>query len=264
LQPIQIDEIPIEIKEYVDTIKSIRFPRQGCTSNVGIIENKSDFYALKRTKGKLYGSLLNREVSVLNYLSETKLPIPKVNKFIEQKNKSQSWALFEFLEGQTLRTALYNEEVEEKRREMIINFGKILSQIHSNTCPSEIIYEKPWLDEMLYQAEFNLKNFKVDGTEELLKKIKGRNKPSEYKQTLIHGDFTIENVLVKNGVVTGIIDWSGGSYGDPRYDVSLAIRPKPNVFENEVDKQIFFEEYGGKIINNQEYDYFVKGIYEFF
>lgn len=171
--------------------------------------------------------------------------------------------LFEFLEGQTLRAALYNEEVEEKRLEMIFNFEKILSQIHSTTCPSEIIHEKPWLDEMLYQAEFNLKNFKVDGTEELLKKIKV-NKPSEYKQTLIHGDFTIDDVLVKNGVVTGVIDWGGGSYGDPRYDVSLAIRPKPNVFDNEVDKQMFFEGYGEKIINNQEYDYFVKGIYEFF
>ena len=52
---------------------------------------------------------------------------------------------------------------------------------------------------------------------------------------------TIDNVLVHNGEVTGIIDWSGGAFGDPRYDVSLAIRPKHHIFEWESDKLCFFE-----------------------
>ncbi|MGV3465266.1 MAG: aminoglycoside phosphotransferase family protein, partial [Heyndrickxia sp.] len=62
----------------------------------------------------------------------------------------------------------------------------------------------------------------------------------------------------------GIVDWCGGAYGDPRYDLSLAIRPKPNLFEDEIDREIFFEGYGGKILNNKEYDYFVNGLNEFF
>lgn len=62
----------------------------------------------------------------------------------------------------------------------------------------------------------------------------------------------------------GIIDWGGGSLGDPRYDVSIAIRPKPNAFEKESDKQLFFEGYGERIITDRDYDYFVKGLYEFF
>lgn len=80
----------------------------------------------------------------------------------------------------------------------------------------------------------------------------------------IHGDYTIDNVLVSDGIITGIIDWSGGAYGDPRYDVSIAIRPKPNLFQDEIDRQIFFEGYGEKIINYKEYDYFVNGLNEFF
>ncbi len=70
--------------------------------------------------------------------------------------------------------------------------------------------------------------------------------------------------MVSNGSITGVIDWSGGAYGDPRYDVSLAIRPKPNVFVNERDKQIFFEGYGGTIIDKDDYNYFANGLYEFF
>lgn len=264
MEPIQIDEIPIEIREYVNNIISIKFLRQGYTSNVGLIKSERGFYALKRTKGELFCSWLNREISALNCLTnETKLPIPKVEKFVEQKSHRESWALLEFIEGETLRTALFNEKNKKIRNELLFNFGTLLSQIHSTPCPNELIYERQWLDHMLYQAEYNLKNYKVDGNLELLEKIK-TNKLNFHKQTLIHGDFTIDNVLVSNGVITGVIDWSGGAYGDPRYDVSLAIRPKPNVFENKIDKHIFFEGYGEKIIDDTVYDYFVNGLNEFF
>lgn len=262
--PIQIDEIPIEIKEYLNKIISIRFPRQGYTSDVGLIKSEQGFFALKRTKGEQFCSLLKREVSILNCLTnETGLPVPKVKKFLEENNDTVSWALIDFLEGETLRTALFNENNKEKRQEIIFNFGEILSQIHSTPCPNELIKEQPWLDQMLYKAEYNLKSYKVDGTKKLLERVKA-NKPKEYKQTLIHGDLTIDNVMVSNRVITGIIDWSSGAYGDPRCDVSLAIRPKPNAFEDKIDKEIFFEGYGDKIIDDNIYDYFSNGLYEFF
>ncbi len=264
MQPIQISEIPNEIIQYVSRISSIRFPRQGYSSDVGIIESEGSLFALKRTKEALYYSWLNKEVFVLNCLStKTKLPIPKVKKFVIESHKKQSWALIEFLEGETLRTALSNEKNQEIRRELIFNFGKVLCQIHSTPCPDDLINDKTWLDDMLSKAEYNLENYKVDGTEELLINIQ-TNKPSDHNQTLIHGDYTIDNVLVHNGIISGVIDWAGGTYGDPRYDVSLAIRPKPNAFEYEIDRKIFFEGYGEKIIDNKEYDYFVNGLYAFF
>ncbi|MFO1446079.1 aminoglycoside phosphotransferase family protein [Bacillus sp. Bva_UNVM-123] len=264
MQPIHISEIPNEIIQYVSRISSIKFPPQGCTSDVGIIENEGSIFALKRTKEPLYRTWLKEEVSVLNCLAiQTKLPVPKVIKYVVESGKNQSWALMEFLEGETMRTALFNEKNEKKRKELIFNFGKILSQIHSTPCPAELIHEISWIEDMLIKAEYNLKHYQVDGTAELLKNIK-KNKPNEFKQTLIHGDFTIDNVLVHNGIISGVIDWAGGTYGDPRYDVSLAVRPKLHAFENEIDREIFFEGYGERIIGNKEYDYFVNGLYEFF
>ena len=262
--PISVEEIPSEIHMFLKKVNSMSFPRQGYTSNVGLIECDQGLYALKRTKGELNCALLKREVSVINCLTQkTKLPIPKVKKFVEQVSVKESWALIEFVEGETVRSALYNEKSKEKRNKIIYNLGKLLRQIHSTPCPVELIGECPWIDERLCQAEFNFRRYHVDGTGELLEKIKSI-KPKEYNQTLIHGDFTIDNVLVNNGKITGVIDWGGGAYGDPRYDVSLAIRPKLNAFEDEIDKQIFFEGYGDKIIDNDDYDYFVKGLYEFF
>ncbi|MCT1903545.1 hypothetical protein [Oceanobacillus sojae] len=87
MPPIQLDEIPIEMKEYLKRIISIRFPRQGYTSNLGIIESDQGIFALKRTKGKLFSSMLKKEVSILNCLNtKTELPVPKVRTFIEQNS----------------------------------------------------------------------------------------------------------------------------------------------------------------------------------
>jgi aminoglycoside phosphotransferase (APT) family kinase protein len=263
LPPIHIDEIPIQIKEFLNEIISISFPRQGHTSNLGIIESDQGLFALKRTKGILFNSMLKKEVSILNSLNKTELPVPKIKKFIEQNNNIESWALLDFIEGETIRMALFKENNIEKRQEILFNFGKILSKIHSTPCPDELIEKQPWLDRMLFQADYNFNNYEVDGSKELLERMKVK-KPEEYKQTLIHGDFTIDNVMISNGIITGVIDWSSGGYGDPRYDVSLAVRLKPNAFETEIDKQIFFEGYGGKIIDENIFDFYTNGLYEFF
>ncbi len=261
MKPILLEEIPILIKDYVRNIHSISFPRQGCTSDVGIIQSDKGRFALKRTKKPQFNVWLKKEIMVLRSLNkETSLPVPKVEKFVEADG--QSWALFEYMEGETVRAALTKTENKKKREELLINFGKIVSDIHATPCPEVLRKEKTWLDGMLDDATYNLLNYEVDGSEELLEQIKGRL-PSKMKQSLIHGDLTVDNVLVHNGVVTGIIDWSGGAFGDPRYDLSLAIRPKSNIFEWETDKVSFFEGYGSNILTKGDYDYFIN-LYEYF
>lgn len=61
-----------------------------------------------------------------------------------------------------------------------------------------------------------------------------------------------------------MIDWSGGAFGEPRCDAALAIRPKPRVFQDQLDVDIFFEGYGEKILTEDDFTYFAEGLYEFF
>jgi hypothetical protein len=56
----------------------------------------------------------------------------------------------------------------------------------------------------------------------------------------------------------------GGAFGDPRYDVSLSIRPKPSAIETDSEIDSFFEGYGRKILGEREYKYFEDGLYAFF
>lgn len=80
--------------------------------------------------------------------------------------------------------------------------------------------------------------------------------------TLIHGDLNLENVLVSNGAVTGLIDWSGGDLGDPRYDVALALLSDE---ELELDDEMLaaFASGYGAVTSRAEREWF-EGLYEFF
>lgn len=44
---------------------------------------------------------------------------------------------------------------------------------------------------------------------------------------LVHGDFGSNNVLVTDGVITGLIDWSEAMIGDPRYDLANILFWRP-------------------------------------
>lgn len=260
---ISMAEIPDEIMQRLGVVQQITFPRQGHTSDVGIIRSEQGNFVLKRTKGELYSAWLAEEVQVLNLLSMTGIPFPKVFQFVEQTSTNQAWALIELRVGETIRYTLSNEKNKARKHEILYKFGAILSQIHKTPCPQALIREEQWLDEMLRRAEIHLHKYSVDGTAELLQSLR-HNKPEPVENTLIHGDFTIDNVLVHNGDISGVIDWSGGAFGDPRYDVSLAIRPKPNIFEEAAEFQTFFEGYGRRNLGEREYAYFANGLNEFF
>lgn len=75
---------------------------------------------------------------------------------------------------------------------------------------------------MLKLAEHNLHHYVTDGNSDLLKQLRRKNLPN-VEATFIHGDFTLENVLMSKYKLAGIIDWSAGRYGDPRYDIALAL-----------------------------------------
>lgn len=262
MEPILLNELPVQIIDFVGEIKEITFPRQGYTSNVGILLGiNGDKYVVKRAKGQQFCSWLKQEAYVLERIKNTSLPVPRLLQFIE--GQDESWTLTEYMEGQTLRSYLLNEEREVQRNEVIFQFGKILKEIHSTSCPSELVGEGMWIERMIEVAEYNFLNYKTDGSAELLEMLKDE-KPAPVEQTFIHGDFTIDNVLVKDGRISAVIDWSGGAFGDPRYDAALAIRPKQNAFENESDRVVFFEGYGQRIVSDAEYLYFENGLYNFF
>jgi aminoglycoside 2''-phosphotransferase len=63
----------------------------------------------------------------------------------------------------------------------------------------------------------------------------------DYQPTLCHGDLWYENVLVENGIITGIIDWENVTLGDPMMDFA------PQYYLGEDFAQAVMEAYQGEI-----------------
>ncbi|AFH62512.1 aminoglycoside phosphotransferase APH(3') [Paenibacillus caseinilyticus] len=265
--PLHPDEIHPDILKLLGEIHGVTYPRQGHTSDVGIIVTGKGSFVLKRTRGRRFSDWLRREAGVLEHLTRTALPVPKVYCFAEQEHGADglhAWLLMQHLPGESLRSVIAEEKDEGARHKLLRRFGAALKELHSTPCPAALRHDGGrWLDHMLAEAEHSLTHERVDGTAELLKQLKA-NRPREIKQTLIHGDFTVDNVLVHEGRISGIIDWSGGALGDPRYDVSLAVRPKMNLFHSAGDFDAFYGGYGARILTDEDYAYFENGLYAFF
>jgi aminoglycoside phosphotransferase (APT) family kinase protein len=101
----------------------------------------------------------------------------------------------------------------------------------------------------------------VDGTPALLARLEYQ-RPPPVPAALVHGDYALDNVLVLQQTVTRLVDWAGGTVGDPRYDLALATRPKAGAFQTPEDVDAFYIGYGGPRLNAAEAWYF-RGLYEF-
>lgn len=254
-------DIPLAFRNIIGDVRSVHIPKQGHTSEVMIIETTKGDFVIKKTNHPLFNTWLKQEYDVLTQLESCTLPIPKPFRFHEEED--QCWLLMSRIPGVSLRDYLRCEHDPANRKRIIRQFGETLRAIHTTQCPEGFKKGEPWIIAKLNEAEYNLDHYEVDGNRELLDQLKA-NIPASVPNTFIHGDFTIDNVLVHGAKIVGVIDWGSAAFGDPRYDLSLAIRPKPSAFETETEQMWFMEAYGLVTLTRDEYEYFANGLYAFF
>ncbi|MCS7061362.1 MAG: aminoglycoside phosphotransferase family protein [Anaerolineae bacterium] len=272
MKPIlNLDDLPVDVRRALGEVRAIRLLPQGMTSAVALVETDGGPRVLKRARGVLYADWLHNEYRALIALAETDLPIPTPRAFVRVENKivPESWLAMDYLAGRPLCDALADVASSSQRAALLCAFGETLARIHATPAPASIPRPTPsWIEFMLEEAGENLEHFDVDGTPELLARVRGQFQAGQIAPlppTLIHGDYTLDNVLVEGERVTGVIDWSGCAIGDRRHDVALATRPEDGVFEGTqrlTDLEAFFNGYGAEYDLN-ELQFFVD-LYEFF
>ncbi|MEK4521882.1 phosphotransferase [Psychrobacillus sp. FSL W7-1457] len=252
-----IDSLDIKI---TGEILSQSFPkRQGGTSFTTFLQTKKGNFVWKVATELPYREWLKKEAEVMELLNkETELPIPLFMHYKEQPEENS--LLMSKLEGVPLREALHEANSIEEKRSLFLSFGTLLKLLHTTRSPGALLTKNNWLEKQLHTAAYNVMHYKVDGNEELLTYLKF-NQPKPIPQTLIHGDCTIDNVLVKDGMVYAFIDLAGVAHGDPRYDLALATR---SIQSNPLLVEAFYEGYDSTPISIEEFKYFDGGLYEFF
>lgn len=259
-----INQMPQALHDIVGPIQTVDVPAQGATSEVIILSSAQGRFVVKRATKPPYHEWLRQEYQVLRSLSPRINLVPKPFGYIEEGRDGgpSHWLLMQHLPGIPLREVLRRGVDATERRRLLFAFGEALATIHAEPVPDELASEEPWLDRMLRLAEVYLQKYEVDGDETLLARLK-RERPEPVAPCLIHGDYTLDNVLIDDGRVSGIIDWCWGAEGDPRYDLALAIREKDEAFQDPADIEAFYNGYAGRRLTEEEMEYFV-GIYEFF
>jgi aminoglycoside phosphotransferase (APT) family kinase protein len=249
-------------------VRALRALPQGMTSSVALADTDGGLRVIKRARGALFAGWLEQEYRALTALTRTALPTPAPRAFVSLPDLPvpEAWLVMDYLPGRPLSEILNEDPPAPRRTALLRAFGETLAAIHATPAPPDIPRPTPsWLDHMLDEASENLEHFIVDGTPELLARLRN-NPPPAVAPALIHGDYTADNVLVEGDRVTGIIDWSGCAVGDPRYDVALATRPQEEAFDGRLrqdDTRAFLEGYGRAPVAQDVLDYFV-GLYEFF
>jgi aminoglycoside phosphotransferase (APT) family kinase protein len=256
--------LPEEIHHIIGRIDTVTYPVQGMTSQVMILRGRHGVFVAKRATQPRYRAWLQREYAVLQALAETTLPVPHIHTCVPSAHADcESWLLMSYLPGEPLRTALRSTSDPISHQTLLIAFGQLLQGIHHCPLPPSLAHEElSWLDRTLNQAAFALQHEVVDGTPELLQYVQ-QNRPSVVHETLIHGDCTLDNVLVHNGAVCGLIDWAGGGRGDPRHDLALATQVEREAFQSANDYDAFYAGYAGERLTEAERTYFL-GLDEFF
>ena len=265
-EPLSAHELPDQIRDLAGEPLRLSFPRQGYTSNVAVVAGRRHKLVVKRARGEQFSSWLAQERRVLFVLPELPFRFPRVRLLCQTGTpfEPESWLVSDFIPGDPLREVLLRVTARDERAELLRAWGATLAAIHRAPLPLGLaVAGRSWLERMLGEAGRNLQQMRADeGTPAKLARLR-RDMPAAVPPALIHGDFTLDNTLVEHGAITGVVDWSGGAWGDPRYDLALALKPEKEAFRARADTDAFLAGYEGRKLTTREARYFVR-LYDFF
>lgn len=226
--------MPASVRAILPPVFSLVEPPQGELSDVAFVRSPDQHdIVIKHSANPVYSQWLAREAKVLRALESTNLPVPQV--IAHHVDADAQWLLMTRIPGDSGWTALARAAGAE-RRTLLRALGDMLARIHSTPIPDALsdADATPWLERHRVDAE------ELSLEDDLLASF---GPPPPEVRTFIHGDFTLDNVLLGDGRVTGVIDWSGCGAGDPRFDIALALATSPELVLQPADHEAFFSGY---------------------
>lgn len=148
------------------------------------------------------------ELAILRSLAEAGFPVPRPHLVWEDETLVMSW-----IDG---TTALPDDAP--------IAMAEALARIHAHRDPTldglpEREDPRPLLERALVELGFEDVGTLLDAAGDAGGSAQGR---SEGSRCLLHGDFWAGNLLWRDGVLVGVLDWEDGALGDPLSDVACA------------------------------------------
>lgn len=224
------DSVPSAVREWLPADFALTSPNQGQTATVAFVSTAP--LVIKRACGPLYTTWLEQEHRALVALAESELPLPEaIGWYCEpgpQTESTAAWLVMRRLPGEPL-AEIFAKADEATRCALYRQLGELTARVHASSIPTALKPDDPrrWFERVLERA----RNAPRRWGQRIAARF-DRDRDPDVPETLIHGDLTIDNVMVDQGALSGILDWGGAGPGDPRYDITLALsteddRPLP-------------------------------------
>ena len=221
------------IDEYVPNAGNIKAIEQfkGGQSNptYKIITESKNLVLRRKPPGKLLPSAhaVDREYKVITALYETGVPVPKTYGLCEDDDVAgTAFFIMDFLDGDLFWDPMIPTMTNRDRTQIYKNKNKTLAKLHS------VDYKKIGLEDygkpgnyVARQVSRWSKQYRASETDDIeamnnLIDWLPKNIPDDDETTIVHGDYRLDNMILKNNEVVGILDWELSTLGHPIADFS--------------------------------------------
>ncbi len=157
-----------------------------------------------------------KEGTIQNVLHEENYPVAKVHIICEEEKwLGGEFIIMDFLNGETMGESLPIEVILGKLAETHVNLHKINpATVIEKLKKSKIRPE--WYDGTIFIDTYAKKSEMLRPALKWMKE----NEPCNRQDVICHGDFHPLNILVDDGKVSGVLDWSASRIGEPERDVA--------------------------------------------
>ena len=224
------------IDEYVPNAGEIKAIEQfkGGQSNptYKIITESKNLVLRRKPPGKLLPSAhaVDREYKVITALYETDVPVPKTYGLCEDDDVAgTAFFVMDFLDGDLFWDPMIPSMTNRDRTEIYKNKNKTLAKLHS------VDYKKIGLEDygkpgnyVARQVSRWSKQYRASETDNIeamnnLIDWLPKNIPDDDETTIVHGDYRLDNMILKNNEVIGILDWELTTLGHPIADLVITV-----------------------------------------
>ena len=198
-----------------------------------IFDNANSFVLRRPPFGLKLESAHNmgREYKILKVLSENGLRVPKPMYLYNKKELSvDDFYIMEFIEGETIANNQIADKFNEIQKNTITeSFIKALSEIHNFDVISSELNDlgkhEDYVERQINRWNKQFQSQKVREIKELesATKLLLDNIPSQQTVGIVHGDYRLDNVRVKDNQVAAVLDWELCTLGDPLADMGTVI-----------------------------------------
>ena len=234
-EKLKIDSANLQpwIDEYVPNAGNIKAIEQfkGGQSNptYKIITESKNLVLRRKPPGKLLPSAhaVDREYKVITALYETGVPVPKTYGLCEDDDVAgTAFFIMDFLDGDLFWDPMIPTMTNRDRTQIYKNKNKTLAKLHS------VDYKKIGLEDygkpgnyVARQVSRWSKQYRASETDNIeamnnLIDWLPKNIPDDDETTIVHGDYRLDNMILKNNEVIGILDWELSTLGHPIADFS--------------------------------------------